>query len=118
MPRIVSPGTAGGITIQPISSGSAFIYTFANAPYAAPVTIAFTDPNQLSYALGQGQTITVTPGFLTRTLDAGTNVTLQANDDITIDSPITETSTGSARQSDSGGWPQHLDQRRHQHRRR
>ena len=34
------------------------------------------------------------PSFLTRALDAGTDVTIQSNDDITIDSPIDETSTG------------------------
>ena len=51
-------------------------------------------PNLLSYASDDGRTITITPDFLTRSLDAGTNVTLQANDDITIDSPIDETSTG------------------------
>ena len=87
-------GDGGGITIQPIASGSAFIYSPDNYPYPGTVATAFTDPNELAYALGQGQTITVTPEFLTRTLDTGTDVTAQSNDDITIDSPITETSTG------------------------
>jgi hypothetical protein len=62
--------------------------------FVAGTTVATTDPNELTYALGEGQTITITPGFLTRALDAGTNVTLQSNDDITIDSPIAETPTG------------------------
>ena len=78
-------GTGLPSDIQPISSGSSFI---------AGSTFAFTDPNELTYALAQGQTITVAPSFLTRDLDAGANVTLQANDDITIDSPIDETSSG------------------------
>ncbi len=78
-------GTGLPSDIQPISSGSSFI---------AGSTFAFTDPNELTYALAQGQTITVAPSFLTRDLDAGTDVTIQSNDDITIDSPIDETSSG------------------------
>ena len=61
---------------------------------SSALTVAITDPNDLTYALGQGQTITVAPSFLTRDLDAGINVTIHSNDDITIDSPITVTSTG------------------------
>jgi hypothetical protein len=71
--------------IHPLPSGNLFV---------AGTTVATTDPNDLTYALGEGQTITVAPSFLTRALDAGTYVTLQSNDDITIDSPITETPTG------------------------
>jgi hypothetical protein len=76
-------GYAGDI--HPLPSGNLFV---------AGTTVATTDPNELTYALGEGQTITVAPSFLTRALDAGTDVTLQSNDDITIDSPITETPTG------------------------
>jgi Repeat of unknown function (DUF5650)/Invasin, domain 3/Immunoglobulin I-set domain len=82
-----SIGTSG-LGVTPISSGSAFV---SSVPLSGIVTVAFTDPNLLTYALGQGQTITVTPDFLTRTLNTGTNVTLHANDDITVGSPITET---------------------------
>ncbi|HEV3338756.1 MAG TPA: hypothetical protein VG125_00320, partial [Pirellulales bacterium] len=42
------------------------------------VTIGFTDPNQITSTLATGQTITVVPSFLTGSLNAGTNVTLQA----------------------------------------
>jgi hypothetical protein len=86
-------GGGGGVTIQPISSGSAFVFTAAGDN---SVTVAFTDPNQLSYALGQGQPISVTPAFITRTLDTGANVTVQADDNLTISSPITETPSGTA----------------------
>ena len=71
--------------VEPIASGDSFVLGS---------TLAFTDPNELTYALGQGQTITVAPSFLTRDLDAGTNVTIQSNDDITINSPITVTPIG------------------------
>jgi hypothetical protein len=53
------------------------------------VTAAVVDPNLLTYALGQNQTVTITPDFLTRTLNTGTAVVLQASNDITINSPIT-----------------------------
>jgi hypothetical protein len=52
------------------------------------VTVGLTDPNQLSYARAQGQTVTITPDFLTRTLDTGTAVVLQASNDITVNDPI------------------------------
>ncbi len=81
-PQNTFSGGFQGASIQPLSSGNLFI--------AGP-TVAITDPNELTYALAQGQTITVAPSFLTQTLDAGTNVTTQSNDDVTIDSPITET---------------------------
>jgi hypothetical protein len=42
----------------------------------------------LTYALGQAQTITITPAFLTRTLNSSTAVVLQASDDITVNDPI------------------------------
>ncbi len=83
-PQNTFSGGFQGAAIQPIYSGNLFI---------GGATVAITDPNELTYALGQGQTITVAPSFLTRDLDAGTNVTIQSNDDITIDSPITVTPT-------------------------
>jgi hypothetical protein len=86
-------GHGGGVSIEPIASGNVFLFTAASD---LNPTVGFTDPNLLSYALGQGQTINITPGFLTRSLDAGTDVTLQSNDDIIVDSPITENPTGTA----------------------
>jgi hypothetical protein len=86
-------GDGGGDSITPIGSGGTFIYSYALNP---AFTIAFTDPNLLTYAFGQGHTITVTPDFITRALDAGTNLTLQANDDIVVNSPISETPAATA----------------------
>jgi hypothetical protein len=54
----------------------------------------FVDPDRLTWSVGQGQTITVTPEFLTRTLNSGTAVVLQASNDITINSPITVNANG------------------------
>jgi hypothetical protein len=75
-----------------VPSGDSFMFQFLGFPN--PTTVYFTNPNLLTYALDQDQTITVTPDFITRTLDAGTNVTLQASDDIAINSPIIERPTG------------------------
>jgi hypothetical protein len=50
--------------------------------------VGFVGPNQLTYALAQAQTITITPDFLTQTLNTGTAVLLQASNDITIEDPI------------------------------
>ncbi|HEV3081862.1 MAG TPA: hypothetical protein VGY66_18930, partial [Gemmataceae bacterium] len=49
---------------------------------------------QLSYGFDPTQTITEPPDVIAETLAAGTNVVLQANDDITINSPITVIPTG------------------------
>jgi hypothetical protein len=80
-------GVTGAV---PLFGGSAFLATDA---FAGTATVGITDPNLLTYALGQGQTINITPDFLTRTLDAGTDVTVQSNDDIIVNSPITEIPT-------------------------
>src|SRR5262249_3335695 len=58
------------------------------------VTAGLVDPNRLTYALGQGQTLTITPDFLARTLNTGTAVVLQASNDITVNSPITVSAGG------------------------
>jgi hypothetical protein len=86
-------GSGEPIGIVPLSSGNAFL---ATDTLTGQVAAGITDPNLLTYALGEGQTITITPGFLTRSLDAGSDVTLQANDDISVDSPVTEHPTGTA----------------------
>jgi hypothetical protein len=49
---------------------------------------------QLTYGFAPTQTITEPPDVIAETLAAGTNVVLQANDDITINSPITVIPTG------------------------
>jgi hypothetical protein len=58
------------------------------------VAVGFSDLNQLTYATGQTQTLTLTPAFLTTTMNTGTAVILQASNDITVNSPITVTAGG------------------------
>jgi hypothetical protein len=58
------------------------------------LTVGLLDPNQLTYARGQAQTITIAPALLTRTLNTGGAVVLQASNDITVNSPITVSAGG------------------------
>jgi hypothetical protein len=64
-----------------------FLATFATDG-GGRVTVGLFNPNQLTYARAQAQTITITPDFLTHTLNTGTAVLLQASNDITIEDPI------------------------------
>jgi hypothetical protein len=58
------------------------------------LTAGLADLNLLTYALGQDQTLTITPDFLTRTLSTGTAVVLQASNDLTVNSPILVSASG------------------------
>jgi hypothetical protein len=58
------------------------------------VTVGLPDPNLFSYARGEAQSVTVTPLFLTSTLNSGTAVVLQASNDITVNDPITVSAGG------------------------
>ncbi|MEQ8960263.1 MAG: hypothetical protein RLP02_20460, partial [Coleofasciculus sp. C2-GNP5-27] len=65
-----------------------FLVSFPNEG-SGRVTVGLTDPTQITFARGQNATISLAPGFVQSTLDTGTALVLQANNDITIDSPIT-----------------------------
>jgi hypothetical protein len=56
------------------------------------VGLPLTDP--FSFARGYAQGVTLTPNYLTRTLNTGTAVVLQASNDITVNSPITVSAGG------------------------
>ncbi len=85
-------GYAGG-AISVNANDTMFVHADAGS---GSVSGDITDPNELTYALGQGQTITVASSFLTRALDSGEDVTIQSNDDITIDSPIVVANSATA----------------------
>jgi hypothetical protein len=68
-------------------SAQSFLAPFGSGG-SGRITVGLTDPNELSYARAQAQTMSVTPDFLTGTLNTGTAVVLQASNDITINSPI------------------------------
>ncbi len=56
--------------------------------------IAYTHVNDSVYSYESSQTVSFAPSFITTTLNTGTDVTLQASDDITVNSPIIASSIG------------------------
>jgi hypothetical protein len=89
-------GTADTTGLGPVEENpvtQTFLAIFATGS-GGRVTAELVDPNPLTYALAQDQTITITPDFLTRTLNTGTAVVLQASNDITINDPITVSAGG------------------------
>ncbi len=92
---ILGTAASTGLTVVPGTVAGSFVAAEPKLN-GGQVIVGITDPNQLTYSLAQSETVTITPAFLTRSLNAGTNVTLQASDDITINSPITVTATGTA----------------------
>ncbi len=52
------------------------------------VFVAMPSANSLTFARGQAQTVAIRASFINSALNSGTNVVLQANTDITVNSPI------------------------------
>lgn len=52
------------------------------------VRVGLLNPNQIAFDVAQSQTMTIAPSFLTNTLDAGTSVSMEANNDIIISTSI------------------------------
>jgi hypothetical protein len=52
------------------------------------VTVGLPGPNQLTYSRGQAASPTIPPVAITRSLNGGAAVTLQASDDLTLTSPL------------------------------
>ena len=52
------------------------------------VVVGILDPNQFTYARASSTDMTIASSLITDTLAKGTNVILQANNDITVNSPI------------------------------
>jgi hypothetical protein len=86
--------TPFGVVSPPVDDPLHQAFLAASSDGTGRVVSAFVDPNQLTFARGQAQTITITPDFLTRTLNSGGAVILQASNDITINSPITVSAGG------------------------
>jgi hypothetical protein len=82
-----APNAGLGIVLPLSADGQSFLAPFT-IDGGGRVTVGLTDPNLLTYALGQAQTITITPAFLTRTLNTSTAVVLQASNDITVNDPL------------------------------
>src|SRR5205823_5673559 len=79
----------GTITLAPVSPGNPNLKQVAGS-----AAVGLIDPNLLTFARGSAADIPVTPAFIAHTLAAGTDVTLQASNDLTIDTPLRVTPTG------------------------
>jgi hypothetical protein len=89
-----SAPNAGLGTVTLLSpDGGSFLAPFSTDG-GGRVTVGLTDPSLLTYARAEGLTLTITPDFLTSTLNTGTAVVLQASNDITVNDPIVVSADG------------------------
>ncbi|MEI8230431.1 MAG: chitobiase/beta-hexosaminidase C-terminal domain-containing protein [Candidatus Peregrinibacteria bacterium] len=89
---ILGPSASAGLgTIVEDTVNNHFIVPFATAQkvYSASSVLFDSAPNDYIFGYDPSASYTFTPGFLTAVLNTGSNVTLQANNDITISSAIT-----------------------------
>ncbi len=82
---------AGLSTVVNDPANETFLVQFANEGNGR-VTVGV--PTDLTFANLSGNSVTFSPFFLQRTLNTGTAVVLQANNDITLDSPLMINSGG------------------------
>src|SRR5262249_28216591 len=92
----------GVISVKPVGPGDRVV-SLINSTTSPTVgnfdfKEAFTDPNLLTFGLGRGQTVPVTPAVITRALAAGIDVTIEATNDLVIDSPLVVPTSGAAGQ--------------------
>ena len=77
---------------------------YPNTPYISGSVIAgLESPNQLTYDRAFQQDVTIHPCFLATSLSAGSSVTIQANSDITLNTPIAISGTSGAFTMQAGG---------------
>ncbi|MBE9128132.1 CHAT domain-containing protein, partial [Coleofasciculus sp. LEGE 07081] len=81
----------GTVVDDPVNE--TFLVQFANEG-SGRVTVGFLKP--LTFSNISTNSVTISPNFLQRTLDTGTAVVLQANNDIIFNSPINVTNPNSA----------------------
>jgi hypothetical protein len=73
-----------------------FAATFANDSPNGAVVVAPTDPSSVAFGFAAGHDLDLAPSALARALANGTDVTIQASNDITINDPITVSPGGAA----------------------
>jgi hypothetical protein len=79
---------SGNPYLGPIVEDPALQTFLSSFLFEGRVAVGIVNPSQLGFARNPSGTVAVTPGLLTRTLNTGTAVVLQASNDITIDDPI------------------------------
>jgi hypothetical protein len=96
-------GAASNAGLGPVQLGAAsgsFVAAFSTEG-PGRVTVGSVNPGgpspgQLPFNYLPSSSVTVNPQFLQHLLAAGTNVVFQANDDITVSSPVTVSTSGTA----------------------
>ncbi|MBF8263003.1 MAG: Cadherin protein,putative collagen-binding protein, partial [Parachlamydiales bacterium] len=78
------------------SVNGTFICPFPAESTSGIVRVGLNNPSTISFAIGTAQTMTIHPQALTYLLNQSTPVTLEASNDITIDSPVTINNPGGA----------------------
>ena len=95
--------TANSNLTMPVldSVNSNYIVSFYSAGtggqvFALPITgEVISTPNDFTFSSLASRDVSIAPSFITTSLNAGTNVTLQANNDITVSNAITAAAGGS-----------------------
>ncbi|HEY9671776.1 MAG TPA: CHAT domain-containing protein [Waterburya sp.] len=82
-------GFFGSELITPLSNGNYLIVNPQLNSDAGRGDIGIANPNSLTYGYFPSQNITINPQLITQITNTGTAVTLQANNDITVNSAIT-----------------------------
>jgi filamentous hemagglutinin family protein len=86
----------GSGEITALSNGNYLVASPSANNEAGRVDIGIANPNSLTYGYFPNRNITLTPSIITSITDTGTSVTLQANNDITVNQAIiTDNPTGS-----------------------
>ncbi len=80
-------GTGLPTTIPEDTVNNTFIASFFGEG-TGKVRAGIFHPNQMTFLRAEAQTMTITPAFLTTTLNTGTAVVLQSNNDLTVSSAI------------------------------
>ena len=87
----IGPGTGPLHLVLGLPTGGSFLAGFSGNNLnnlGGIVTEVQLDPNAETFGTGATQTVSLSPGFLTGTLNSGTAVVLQASNDITLNSPV------------------------------
>uniref|UniRef100_UPI000A6A2F72 two-partner secretion domain-containing protein n=1 Tax=Aquitalea magnusonii TaxID=332411 RepID=UPI000A6A2F72 len=82
-------------TVSALNSGKQFLVA-RSGDGSGTVTLAFTDPTLFTYGYMSGLDVTIAPSLILQTLNSGTSVTLQANNDITVNSALSANSGSTA----------------------
>lgn len=85
---LVGMVTGAGLSSSVEESSDESFFVRFQTEFNGKVRYEFSPLNPFTYSKAQTESVIISPAFLKRSLDAGTDVILQANNDITINDPI------------------------------